>query len=463
MIINTTKEGKVLRRVHTPLAAAYAETGDTVQVVEPAATPLCSKIPYEMWRQMLAFFAWSQNTNKDEAQISGFLHRTTGAWLLEPFWQEGFGMTTTEIGADDPRQIALWDSLRERGFHDIAFTGHHHCTSSAFQSGTDHNDEIKNKGAGFHITIGHLDKPVYDLHCRAKFVTTGTFDADGKLTSKGWSGMMPFDILDLVQVPIDGTELIRMNKDLRKALSSHYLLAQARTDEAFPEFWKERVLKRSATTMSVYRPGAQYEQSVWTFKKSHIKRGPKEEYPLQDVLSVFEVANDLAGETVYSDEIMKCLVESNGGAMLMEMLHGHGMCIDIEDVDVFQDALMILDEQLCTKPDGYNMPGDFVDALAAEIEAAIHELNEHFAPLPYNKLMNAYTQNRADDIDGLTDLLGTAVGTLDPDLFQKCYDEAWKNMKTAYQTPTKSKATGAMTDAEWSEEQEEAYGRYMGM
>jgi hypothetical protein len=44
-------------------------------------------------------------------------------------------------------------------------TVHHHCSSSAFQSGTDHSDELSREG--LHFTIGNLDKPFdLDIHAR---------------------------------------------------------------------------------------------------------------------------------------------------------------------------------------------------------------------------------------------------------------------------------------------------------
>lgn len=243
--ILSTKEGKVLRKVTTTLAEAYADTGQVIEVVEPRAIPTCGKITLPQWREMLAFFAWNYQQNKHEAQIAGFRHCITGAWLLEPLFQEGRGsMATHELAKDDERQAALIADLMGRGYSDIFFTGHDHQSGSAFQSGTDHDDEMKRKGAGFHVTIGYLDKPVYDLHCRSKVVIIGEFDAEGKMVSKGCSAMLPFDILDLVEIPIPSEHLAAMPADLRTKLAAHYLLARAAPDEPFPEEWKSRVVER---------------------------------------------------------------------------------------------------------------------------------------------------------------------------------------------------------------------------
>ena len=43
-------------------------------------------------------------------------------------------------------------------------TVHHHCSTSAFQSGTDEADETNREG--FHFTIGNLDKEDIDIHFR---------------------------------------------------------------------------------------------------------------------------------------------------------------------------------------------------------------------------------------------------------------------------------------------------------
>jgi hypothetical protein len=126
----------------------------------------------EMWHEILAFFKWTQDTEKSESQVRLFVHPEHG-WMAWAFPQKGgTRMTTKEIDNEDAKnQRAL--NIPE-GY--IAFgTVHHHCTASAFQSGVDTADE-KNVD-GLHITIGNLDQPKYDIHCRL-YIKAHKFEPD---------------------------------------------------------------------------------------------------------------------------------------------------------------------------------------------------------------------------------------------------------------------------------------------
>jgi len=50
---------------------------------------------------------------------------------------------------------------------------HHHCSTSAFQSGTDEADEVDREG--IHFTVGNLNTDEFDLHCR---ITIGACHSD---------------------------------------------------------------------------------------------------------------------------------------------------------------------------------------------------------------------------------------------------------------------------------------------
>ncbi len=118
-------------------------------------------MPREMWLEVLAFFKWTQDVEKSEAQVRLFVHPEHG-WMAWAFPQQGgTSMTTKEL---DTPEAANQRALNiPEGY--IAFgTVHHHCTCSAFQSGTDTADE-KNVD-GLHITVGKMDSPMHDIHCR---------------------------------------------------------------------------------------------------------------------------------------------------------------------------------------------------------------------------------------------------------------------------------------------------------
>lgn len=115
------------------------------------------------WARMMAFFEWTYESEKSESQVRWYVHPTQG-WRCWAFPQKGgTGMTTKEI-ADHPKALEQRRLFSSAEGWEYCMTVHHHCSSGAFQSGTDEHDE-KNVD-GIHITIGHLDKPVRDFHVR---------------------------------------------------------------------------------------------------------------------------------------------------------------------------------------------------------------------------------------------------------------------------------------------------------
>lgn len=121
-------------------------------------------ISREEWAKILAFFYWTYDTTKSESQVRLFVHPTLG-WKAWAFPQEaGTGMTTREI--DTPETKARYDAGRAL-FNDewtLYGTVHHHCSASAFQSGTDESNEKSQEG--LHITVGNIDKKTHSIHAR---------------------------------------------------------------------------------------------------------------------------------------------------------------------------------------------------------------------------------------------------------------------------------------------------------
>lgn len=118
-------------------------------------------IPLRMWKEILAFMKQSQDKFKSETLA--FLYYDVSKDQPWSYWvppQETAGMTVKTL-PDDP----LWKGQR-KAFPDIQFgTVHHHCSSSAFQSGTDQADEVDREG--LHFTIGKLnDVDNIDVHFR---------------------------------------------------------------------------------------------------------------------------------------------------------------------------------------------------------------------------------------------------------------------------------------------------------
>jgi hypothetical protein len=126
----------------------------------PSCTWLGPRIPNALLRTILA---WFHKHRAGECQGKLFYHPARREWDFEPLPQlTPHGMTTKEC-PDDPRTAEI---LGRRGRQGWALNGtvHHHCSISAFQSGTDESDEESSNG--LHITIGKLNAPVADWHAR---------------------------------------------------------------------------------------------------------------------------------------------------------------------------------------------------------------------------------------------------------------------------------------------------------
>lgn len=118
------------------------------------------KIPLAMWQEILAFMKLSYDELKSETMC--FLYYDEGKAKPWSYWippQITSGMTV-KSNPEHPE----FQSQRAQ-YPDTMFgTVHHHCGTSAFQSGTDEADETNREG--FHFTIGHLNKDEIDVHFR---------------------------------------------------------------------------------------------------------------------------------------------------------------------------------------------------------------------------------------------------------------------------------------------------------
>lgn len=220
---------KVWRRVTVPgLMSAYV----TVETAsgDPTFDWFGPKIPLALWRSILSFFKWSQDTHHCETQVRLFLNATTGQWRAWAFPQEKGGMTTKEIQGKeaDEQRAAIGSGYQEFG------SVHHHCSMSAFQSGTDHTDESGRPG--LHLTVGNMNDPVYSIHSRALFVANGgktmykDMALDQWFESPAWFTTLPKEVLEMLGAEARHNavqrELTRPSKD------------------PFPEAWKTNLIER---------------------------------------------------------------------------------------------------------------------------------------------------------------------------------------------------------------------------
>ncbi len=299
------------------------------------------KIQPDQWRQVLAFFLWSLEETKSEAMIHGYYHEEHG-WHFLVLPQKGYtGMTVKLIEDHEGLKEAEatlpgvwkpgepWDEkYNAAGKWERRCTVHHHCRSSAFQSGTDHADE-KNK-EGLHITIGKLDEAKFDIHARC----TPPPSIKGEMTPVEYSDWFDLDPNVAVQVPAE----------LHGILIAHNLVRPP-TNREFPEWWKKNVIRvaEPAQTMgygmsqlpSHYQgnhyvgPGSGNHQRFWR------KSGPPTQWDIDKFHHFVQV---------WMDEWRYTATEA------LEMLDSYGLSMDKEianDITEFADLMADCEMRTC--------------------------------------------------------------------------------------------------------------------
>jgi len=168
-------------------------------------------------QQVLAFFEWSYQTHKNEAQVNWFLNDTEGRWEPLVLPQQGRGLHVSLL-QDHPNYIPTFQRLGT-GWSPQG-TDHHHCSAPAFQSGTDFGDEKTKEG--LHITIGGIGSDKYSIHARSSFRHT----------------IRPVRLSQWYELP---EWAVSLPLNLQDTILEHLLTTPAK-DAAFPEWWKENVI-----------------------------------------------------------------------------------------------------------------------------------------------------------------------------------------------------------------------------
>lgn len=202
------------------------------------------KIPPEVWQQVLAFFKWTYDTTKSESQVRLFVSPTLKTWRAYAFPQEAkTGMTAVELANDEAKkQRAALDMNPPDWF--LFGTVHHHCSTRAFQSGTDKANEEGQDG--LHITIGKMnDDKEYDLH--ARFYRKGLcFTPD-----MSWF----YDVTTILsQCPAAFRQLLP--KNLEDVTAKKLMCTPAPADTEIPEQWKNNLIEikpPTSITPTVYQ------------------------------------------------------------------------------------------------------------------------------------------------------------------------------------------------------------------
>jgi len=184
------------------------------------------KFSAQMWHQALSFFRWTHKEMDSESQVRLYVNTKLARWGAWAFPQEArTGMSAREIATPEtPEQaiarFASWGSEPSGDWLYFA-TVHHHCSASAFQSGTDEANERNQDG--LHLTVGRMDAERHDLHAR--------FYLNGNCFAPDLSRFWPVDPALAEQVP----------PTLHDELARYQMGEKVVVD--FPDAWRKHVIE----------------------------------------------------------------------------------------------------------------------------------------------------------------------------------------------------------------------------
>ncbi len=190
------------------------------------------KFSTQMWHEVMSFFRWTNKEMDSESQVRLYVNVKLGRWGAWAFPQEArTGMSAREITAQEtPEQaverFASWNS-EPSGDWLYFCTVHHHCSASAFQSGTDEENERNQDG--LHITVGCMDSERHDIHARF-YLAGNCFEPDMSL-------FWPIEPELAQQVPstmLDATGKVPDVREGRRGLSGCMAQERRRKEERGP-------------------------------------------------------------------------------------------------------------------------------------------------------------------------------------------------------------------------------------
>lgn len=188
----------------------------------------------DIWPEVLAFFRWTNDTMQSESQVRLFINSNTKEWKAWAFPQKArTGMSAHEITQDEEG----YDRVQEQRarFSDTDGwtywgTVHHHCNTSAFQSGADQQNEISQDG--LHITVGSLNAQQWDIHARL-------YQSKCRLTSMKLTDF--WDIGDALE-GLPPRIKAMLPSTAPDEIARLQMGAPPTADQTFPEIWRTNVI-----------------------------------------------------------------------------------------------------------------------------------------------------------------------------------------------------------------------------
>lgn len=266
LIIHTPKDGKpsVWRAIKPggPLVGYELVKMPKEKAEDPWIGWVGAKIPLSLWRSWLAFSQFIYDRDKSECQANLMYNFKEARWDIWVAPQErATGMTAREIDSDASRaqRASLYPEfeLTPEGRTAMGADGqpvrlwlcmgsvHTHCSAAAFQSGTDSQNEKSRDG--IHLTIGHQDKPVYDLHSRVYYK-----GVEYGVNLDEWFESPLLEKASLLSAEVG----IEMDDPLIKKILTKELTTKAPDATVYPSLWVENIIARppvQVVSQRVYR------------------------------------------------------------------------------------------------------------------------------------------------------------------------------------------------------------------
>ena len=183
------------------------------------------KFAPEMWHQVMSFFRWTNKEMRSESQVRLYVNHKLarwGAWAFPQVARTGMSareLPTPETPEKARERFASWHSEPSDDWLYFG-TVHHHCSTSAFQSSTDEQNEWNQDG--LHITVGKMDADQHDLHARF-YLGGNCFDPD---MSRFW--------------PVDTDLADRVPAGMHNELARFQMCGKVTVD--FPDAWRANLV-----------------------------------------------------------------------------------------------------------------------------------------------------------------------------------------------------------------------------
>jgi len=229
--------------------------------VEPVSTWAGAKISYRQWKTFLKYGEICCRDENSECMATIMARDENGTtsasielWAFPQFCCTGL---TVKENPNDPKYLQKMEWFRSEGFYPYG-TIHTHASIGAGQSGVDRDDEKMFEGV--HITLGHLNSCLYDVHSRfvAKVLIEGAKTPTYLQQAVKWYQFVelpPIFSKDICSTP---EMMYRVEDAIQKCL-----LWQASDEEYNKELLDEWLALRSKQQVSEWynsRGGGQYGQ-----------------------------------------------------------------------------------------------------------------------------------------------------------------------------------------------------------